>query len=57
MSEGNGEWPAEPAQRVRALVEEVLDELDLEAEVEVREDDERIDVIVSGDDDYGLLIG
>jgi spoIIIJ-associated protein len=53
----NGDWPEEPAERVRELVEEVLDELDLEAEVEVREDDERIEAVVSGEDDYGLLIG
>jgi spoIIIJ-associated protein len=51
------EWPAEPAKRVRELVEGVLDELDLEGEVEVREEDERIDVSVVGDEDYGLLIG
>lgn len=51
------EWPTEPAERVRELVEGVLDELDLEGEVEVREGDERIDVSVVGDEDYGLLIG
>src|SRR6476661_11151413 len=53
----DGDWPAEPAERVRELVEGVLDELDLEGEVEVSEGDDRIDVVVSGDDDYGLLIG
>jgi spoIIIJ-associated protein len=57
MSEGNGDWPAEPAERVREMVEEVLDELDLEGEVEIKEDEDRIDVVVSGEDDYGLLIG
>jgi spoIIIJ-associated protein len=57
MGDGNGEWPAEPAERVRELVEEVLDELDLEGEVEVSEGDDRIDVVVNGEDDYGLLIG
>jgi spoIIIJ-associated protein len=56
MSE-NGDWPSEPAERVRELVEGVLDELDLEGEVEVQENDEAIDVSVEGDDDYGLLIG
>jgi len=56
MSE-HGEWPAEPAERAQRLVEGVLDELDLEGEVEVREDEERIEVAVEGDDDYGLLIG
>ena len=57
MSEGNGDWPAEPAERVREMVEEVLDELDLEGEVEISEDEDRIDVVVNGEDDYGLLIG
>jgi spoIIIJ-associated protein len=51
------DWPEEPAERVRALVEGVLDELDLEGEVEVSEDDERIEAVVDGGDDYGLLIG
>ncbi len=51
------DWPTEPVDRVRELVEGVLDELDLDGEVEVREDEERIDVTVEGDDDYGLLIG
>jgi spoIIIJ-associated protein len=51
------DWPAAPAERVRELIEGVLDELDLEGEVEVREGDERIEAEVVGDDDYGLLIG
>jgi spoIIIJ-associated protein len=51
------DWPQEPAERVRELVEGVLDELDLDGEVEIGEDDERIEAIVVGDDDYGLLIG
>jgi spoIIIJ-associated protein len=54
---GEGKWPDEPAERVRELVAGVLDELDLEGEVEVREDDERIEAEVVGDGDYGLLIG
>jgi spoIIIJ-associated protein len=57
MSGDTGDWPAEPAERVREMVEEVLAELDLEGEVEVSEDDDRIDARVVGDDDYGLLIG
>lgn len=56
MSE-NGDWPQEPAERVRELVEGVLDELDLDGEVEIVEDDDRIEATVVGDDDYGLLIG
>lgn len=51
------DWPAEPAERVRELVEVVLDELELDGEVEVEEGDERIVATVEGDDDYGLLIG
>ena len=50
MSE-NGDWPEEPAARVRELVEGVLDELDLEGEVEVSEGDDRIDAVVSGEDE------
>ena len=45
MSDGNGDWPEEPAERVRELVEGVLDELDLEGEVEISEDDDRIDAV------------
>jgi len=51
------EWPAEPAERVREMVERVLDELDLDGEVDIHEDEERIEAVVEGDDDYGLLIG
>jgi spoIIIJ-associated protein len=51
------DWPQEPAERVREIVEGVLDELDLEGEVEIKEEDDRITASVSGDDDYGLLIG
>ncbi|HEX2096192.1 MAG TPA: R3H domain-containing nucleic acid-binding protein [Solirubrobacterales bacterium] len=51
------DWPAEPAERVRELIEGVLDELDLEGEVEVDEGEDRIEVRVMGDEDYGLLIG
>jgi predicted RNA-binding protein YlqC (UPF0109 family) len=54
---GADDWPQEPAERVRELVEEVLDELDLEGEVEIVEDDDRITASVVGDEDYGLLIG
>jgi spoIIIJ-associated protein len=51
------DWPAEPAERVRELVEGVLDELDLGGDVEIVEDDDRITASVVGNDDYGLLIG
>jgi spoIIIJ-associated protein len=56
VSDGTN-WPQAPAERVKELVEGVLDDLDLEGEVEVEEDEERIEAVVSGDDDYGLLIG
>lgn len=51
------EWPTDPAERVRELVEGVLDELDLDGEVEIEEDEERIAAAIEGEDDYGLLIG
>jgi spoIIIJ-associated protein len=57
MSDESGAWPQEPADRVRELVEGVLDELDLEGEVEVNEGEDRIEAAVVGEDDYGLLIG
>jgi spoIIIJ-associated protein len=53
----NADWPEDPAERARELVEGVLDELDLDGEVEIEESDERIAVTVVGEDDYGLLIG
>src|SRR3954447_10070947 len=51
------DWPDNPAERAQELVEGVLDELDLDGEVAVEEDDERILLTVEGEDDYGLLIG
>ncbi len=54
---GYGEWPEEPAERVRALVEIFLDELELDGEVVIEEDEESITASVEGDDDYGVLIG
>ena len=53
------ELPEEPAERVRAIIERVLDELDLDAEVEVDEADDEITAEIEGedDDDLGLLIG
>jgi spoIIIJ-associated protein len=56
VSESN-EWPEVPAERARELVEGVLEELDLDGDVVVAEDEERISVTVQGTDDYGLLIG
>jgi spoIIIJ-associated protein len=51
------DWPDNPAERAQELVEGVLDELDLDGEVELEEDDDRILLTVQGEDDYGLLIG
>ena len=48
--------PAEPAERVQDLLERVVDELGLDAEVVLEETDEEIRVTVEGDD-VGLLIG
>jgi spoIIIJ-associated protein len=50
-------WPSEPAERVRAIVERVLEALELEGTIELSEDEEEIVASVEGDDDYGLLIG
>jgi spoIIIJ-associated protein len=51
------EWPDKPAERAQELVEGVLDELDLDGDVILDENDERILLTVEGEDDYGLLIG
>jgi spoIIIJ-associated protein len=51
------DWPQEPGERVRELVEGVLDELDLDGEVAIEEDDDCIAATIEGEDDYGLLIG
>ncbi|HWB68827.1 MAG TPA: R3H domain-containing nucleic acid-binding protein, partial [Solirubrobacterales bacterium] len=51
------DWPQEPAERVRELVEGVLDKLDLDGEVEIEEGEDQILATVEGDEDYGLLIG
>ena len=51
-----GELPAEPVERVRVVVERVLEALELDAKVEVDEDDEAITARVEGED-LGLLIG
>lgn len=48
--------PAEPAERVRAILERLVEELGLEADVSVSEDGDEIRGSVDGDD-VGLLIG
>jgi spoIIIJ-associated protein len=48
--------PEEPAERVKALLERIVEELGLEASVSVEEDDDEIHADVDGED-VGLLIG
>jgi spoIIIJ-associated protein len=48
--------PDAPAERVRVVLEEIVDALELDADVEVSEDSERIEGRVEGED-LGLLIG
>lgn len=58
MADQTANFPAEPAERVRAILEEVADALDVAGEVQVSEDDDRIVGTIDGDgDDVGLLIG
>lgn len=54
---GPDEIPAEPAERVRAIVDRVLDEIELEATVEVSETDAEILATIDGTDELGVLIG
>ena len=51
------ELPEDPADRVEAIIDRILDELDLDADVEVTERDEEIVAEIEGEDDLGLLIG
>jgi len=51
------EIPEEPAERVRAIVDRVLDEVDLDAEVEVTESEDEILATIDGPDELGILIG
>jgi spoIIIJ-associated protein len=48
--------PAEPAERVRVLLERIVEELELDASVSVEESEGEIHAEVEGDD-VGLLIG
>src|SRR3954449_1570910 len=53
---GGEELPGDPIDRVRALIERVVETMGLDSRVEVEENDEEIRVYVHGDD-VGLLIG
>jgi spoIIIJ-associated protein len=55
-SNGDSVLPAEPAERVRAILERVVAALDVDANVEVDEDADEIIGRVEGED-VGLLIG
>ncbi len=55
-ADGDQAHAAEPAERVRAILERIVDELDVEASVEVSEADDEILGRVDGED-LGLLIG
>ena len=48
--------PAEPAERVRVVLEQIVAALDLEAEVEVNEGEDEIHALIDGDE-LGLIIG
>ena len=50
------ELPTDPAERVRAILERVVDALDLDARIEVDEDADEITARLEGDD-LGVLIG
>jgi spoIIIJ-associated protein len=54
--EAHGAVTAEPAERVRAILERIVDELDVDASVEVSEEPDEIVGRVEGED-LGLLIG
>ncbi|MBK8294018.1 MAG: KH domain-containing protein [Solirubrobacterales bacterium] len=53
----SADWPDDPTERIRLVVERVLEQLELEGTVEIVEDDEVITASVEGEDDFGLLIG
>jgi spoIIIJ-associated protein len=58
MSDTSSEQlPTDPADRVVAIIERVLDELDLDADVEVSDTEAEILAEIDGDDDLGVLIG
>jgi spoIIIJ-associated protein len=51
------EMPSEPRERVAVIIDRILDDLDLDAEVEINEGDEEILAEIKGEDDLGILIG
>ena len=58
MAPQGEELPPEPAERVEAILERVLDALEIDAEIEVDEGDESIDARIHGEgEELGVLIG
>ena len=55
--QGIPDIPDEPAERVRVIVDRVLDEIDLDAEVTVTETEDEIFAAIDGPDELGVLIG
>lgn len=51
------EMPEEPAERVRVMIDRILDETELDAEVDVTETDEEILAVIDGEEELGILIG
>jgi spoIIIJ-associated protein len=54
--DGDSDLPVEPAERVRVILERIVDALEVDADVEVDEDADEIVGRVNGED-VGLLIG
>ncbi len=52
-----GPIPEQPAERVREIIDRVLDEIDLDAEVEISENEDEILATIDGADELGVLIG
>ena len=56
VGQDGGEVP-QPRERVVAIIDRVLDELDLDAEVKISEEDDEILAEIDGEDELGILIG
>jgi spoIIIJ-associated protein len=49
--------PEEPTDRVVAVLDRILDELDVDADVEIEETEDEILAVIDADEDLGILIG
>lgn len=56
-SAANPDLPSEPRERVAAIIDRILGELELEADVQINEGDDEILAEINGEDDLGILIG